>query len=89
MGICATRANPVTLALALFLLTLAIYATLLGLGRLQTPARWKNSDQALWTGRFSLLFGTLLLLNSFGITTHQICDWLQDILTSGGGGGAG
>jgi hypothetical protein len=74
---------------ALVILAVAVYALFLGVGRVNAPTRWKNRDEPLWIGRFGLLFGGLLLLNGFGISTHQICDWLQDILTSGGGGGAG
>ena len=77
------------LSLALLLLVIAVCATLLGLGRIAAPAQWKNRDESLWIGRFSLFFGLLLLLNALGVSTHQRSDWLQDILTSGGGGGTG
>ena len=74
---------------ALVLLSIGIYGTLLGLGKINTPIAWQNRDEALWIGRFSLFFGFLMFVNSQGLSTHQISDWLQDILTSGGGGGAG
>jgi hypothetical protein len=76
-------------ALALILLAIGIYATLLGFGKVATPKAWCNREEALWLGRFALLFGMLFLLDSLGITPHTISGWLEDILTSGGGGGTG
>jgi uncharacterized membrane protein YsdA (DUF1294 family) len=74
---------------ALILLSLALYATLLGFGKATYPSAWRNREEALWVGRFSLLFGMLTLLDSFGITPHRISGWLEDILTAGGGVGVG
>jgi hypothetical protein len=74
---------------AALLLGGGFYALLLGFGKLDRPKRWRGREETQWIGRFSLLFGTLFLLDACGITPHQISEWLQDILTSGGGAGTG
>ena len=76
-------------AISIFFLALGAYLFLLGIGRVESPKRFKNSDQTTIAGRALLFLGALLTPTFFGITPTQILAWLADIWTTGGGGGAG
>lgn len=71
------------------LLGVGLYLFLLGTGRIAKPLKLKNNDEIAVVGRVMLFLGVLLLPTCFGFSLSEIRDWLEDIWTTGGGGGTG
>lgn len=65
------------------------YMLLLGLGKSLWPIKCRGHDGIAILGRVFLFLGMLLVPTCFGFSLSEIGDWLEDIWTTGGGGGTG
>jgi hypothetical protein len=71
------------------LLGSGIYVLLLGMGKKLWPPNLRTHEETRLAGRALLFLGALSLPACFGASYHQIGEWLEDIWTTGGGGGTG
>ena len=65
------------------------YLFLLGTGRRLEPKRWRGNADIAVIGRVLLFLGALMIPTCFGYSLSEIRSWLEDIWTTGGGGGTG
>jgi len=71
------------------LFTSGIYLVLLGLGRKLLPLKIRGREEVRWLGQLLIIISFFSLLSCFGISMHQINEWIGEVLTTGGAGSTG
>lgn len=66
-----------------------LYLIIVSMGRKFPPKKWHGSEEVAWAGRIVVFLSLLLLPTLFGASLSQVREWLEDIWTTGAGGGTG
>ena len=65
------------------------YLALLSFGVRLRPITWRGKEEAAWMGRILIFLSLFLVPTFFGVSLADVREWLEDIWTTGGGGGTG